>query len=349
MNELFSKGHGLIIGVGADLPVTVQDATALYNVLVDQNRAAYPAEQVELLTESAADRTGIIEAFDQLISRANNNPESIVLVYFSGHGAKVEHPGGAAEYFLVPHGYKPGHLKTLITGHDFTNKIEAIKSKKLVVVLDCCHAGGIPALKALGENLVKSPLPPELLSVLESGTGRVVITSSREDEYSYTGKPYSIFTACLLEALAGKAAVKQDGFARILDILIYLFDQVPERAAGPQHPFVKKVLDLGDNFPLCYYAGGSKQMLGAPPEQVQPEIMTTSKLSPLRRKILEGELKSLETPYMILSKKIEALRNAFVIKADTAVKFQLEHELLEAESELVKYQNKMEEIEQTLQ
>ena len=39
---IFSNGYALLIGVGADLPVTVKDATALRDVLVNQNRAAYP-------------------------------------------------------------------------------------------------------------------------------------------------------------------------------------------------------------------------------------------------------------------------------------------------------------------
>lgn len=344
---MFSNGYGLLIGVGGDLPVTAADAIALSDVLVDGSRAAYPPDQVELLTEGAADRKGILDAFDRLIGRVSKNPQSTVIVYYSGHGAKLER-GGAAEYFLVPSGYDPRRLETLVTGQEFATKIEAINANKLVVLLDCCHAGGIPALKAPGETLVKSPLPPELLNVLESGSGKVVVTSSRGDEYSYTGSPYSIFTTCLIEALEGNGASEQDGFSRILDVLTYLFKQVPERAAGPQHPFVKKVLDLSDNFPLCYYAGSHKPVPG---RSTSPVLFPKDKketLSPIRRRILEDELKGLEKPYGTLAKKIEAFRNSLVIKADTAVRFQLEQELLESEAELSKYQNKMEAIERTL-
>ena len=90
--------------------------------------------------------------------------------------------------------------------------------------------------------------------MLQTGSGRLVITSSREYEFSYAGSPYSVFTACLLEALAGKASVNRDGYAGLLDVLIYLFHHVPQRTSDLQHPFVKKVLDFGDNFPLCYSA-----------------------------------------------------------------------------------------------
>lgn len=50
----------LLIGVGADLPVTVEDAIALHNILIDPNRAAYPPAQVTLLTETAATRQNIL-------------------------------------------------------------------------------------------------------------------------------------------------------------------------------------------------------------------------------------------------------------------------------------------------
>ena len=209
MPDVFSLGYALLIGVGADLPVTVQDATALRDVLIDPNRAAYSSEQVKLLTEHSANRQGILDAFGQLIERVNRNPDATAIVYFSGHGGRIERLNEPAEYYLVPYGYDPSRrADTAVLGREFTAKIEAIRSRKLVVLLDCCHAGGVPALKDANETsvkspvetFVKSPVPPDLLNVLESGSGCVVIASSREGEESYTGTPYSVFTACLLEA-----------------------------------------------------------------------------------------------------------------------------------------------------
>ncbi|MEH2371698.1 hypothetical protein [Nostoc sp.] len=65
-----------------------------------------------------------------------------------------------------------------------------------------------------------------------------------------------------MSAFQSKATVIKDGYARIFDVLVYLFDQVPKRTSESQHPFVNKVLGLGENFPLCYYAGGSKFFSG---------------------------------------------------------------------------------------
>ncbi|BAY19991.1 peptidase C14 caspase catalytic subunit p20 (plasmid) [Anabaenopsis circularis NIES-21] len=344
-NATFSNGYALLIGVGADLPVTVKDATALKDVLIDPKCAAYPPAQVTLLTETTATRQNILAAFDQIISEVNQNTDATVIIYYSGHGGRIKRTN---EYFLVPYGYDPSQrANTAISGLEFTQKIEAITARKLVVLLDCCHAGGVPALKEPGEIFVKSPLPPELLNVLGTGSGRVVVASSREDEYSYTGQPYSAFTDCLLEALQGKAAVNKDGYARILDILVYLFDQVPKRASGPQHPFVNKVLDLGDNFPLCYYAGGSKFLPGEVATIESSPIPSSLTTGQQRR--LQQKLDALQTEWGIRSQKIKRMRADLAIEAGTAVKFQLEQQLLDEESKLAHLSDELERIESALQ
>ncbi|WP_392534896.1 caspase domain-containing protein [Nostoc sp. C117] len=343
-NQRFTKGYALLIGIGADLPVTVKDATAIRDILIDPNRAAYPPEQVTLLTETSATRQNILAAFEQIIAQVNQNPDATVIIYYSGHGGRIQRTN---EYFLVPFGYDPSQrADTAISGLEFTQKIEAITARKLVVLLDCCHAAGVPALKEPGETFVKSPLPAELLNVLETGKGRVVVASSREDEYSYTGHPYSAFTDCLLEALQGKAAVNKDGYARILDILIYLFDQVPKRASGSQHPFVNKVLDLGDNFALCYYAGGSKFLSG---ETATIESSSYTSLTAGKRRRLQQRLDTLQPEWDRRSEKVKRMRADLAIEAGTAVKFQLEQQLLDEESKLADLANELDTIESALQ
>lgn len=53
MSKPFVHGHALVVGVGADLPNTVDDAIGLASILCDPERCAYPAEQVKLLTGPA--------------------------------------------------------------------------------------------------------------------------------------------------------------------------------------------------------------------------------------------------------------------------------------------------------
>ena len=137
MAQLFTHGYAVIIGVGADLPVTVDDATAVADLLRDPTRCAYPPEQVQLLVSQQATRTHILAALDKLATQTKNDPDATAVVYFSGHGIKTP------DFHLMPFGYDLRNLdSTTITGRLFTEKLRAIQTSKLLVLLDCCHAGG---------------------------------------------------------------------------------------------------------------------------------------------------------------------------------------------------------------
>ena len=257
MTQTFKKGYALVVGVGADLPVTIDDATSVASLLGDSSRCAYPAEQVRLLTGEKARRTDILSALSWLVD--TTGLDDTVIVYFSGHG--METP----DYYLLPYGYNLADLEgSAIRGEIFTEHLRAIRAKKLLILLDCCHAGG----QAEAKGAIKSPLPPSTIAQLGSSRGRVVIASSRRDEVSWTGKPYSVFTAALLEALAGYGAFEQDGYARVLDLTMWVGRKVPERTGDKQHPIIK-VSNLEDNFALAWYAAGEKS-LHLPPEWATP-------------------------------------------------------------------------------
>jgi hypothetical protein len=347
-DKSFSNGHALLIGVGADLPVTAHDAAALRDVLIDPSRAAYPQEQVQLLTEQAAHRRNVLDAFDRLIEQTKRSTDATVVIYYSGHGGRIERHGQSNEYFLVPYGYDPSRPKeTAISGRELTDKIQAINARTIIVLLDCCHAGGVPALKNQSVTFVKAPVPPDLLDVLEAGSGQVIVASSREDEYSYTGNPYSVFTACLLEALAGRAALSKDGYARVLDVLSYLFKHVPQRTSDKQHPFVNKVSELTDNFPICYYAGGSKHIQGGS-TTAEAGTSTAVSLTEGQRKRFQQELERLQGEWDTRNTKVAKMRRALAIEANITAGFQLEQQLLSDEAELDKLNTRMQELERIL-
>ena len=77
----------LIIGVGDDLPYTIQDAQKLYDTLTDPQLVGYPKENVILRTGKDADRHGILGAFDELKDKTDK--DSSILFYYSGHGGII--------------------------------------------------------------------------------------------------------------------------------------------------------------------------------------------------------------------------------------------------------------------
>ncbi|MBX3000711.1 MAG: caspase family protein [Caldilineaceae bacterium] len=264
----FSQGHALLIGVSADLPGTVQDATGVAEILQDPARCAYPPQQVTLLIGEAARRHAILAALDDLAARTNADDSAIV--YFSGHGYRVSSSFGAMHY-LLPYGYDVASLPdTAISGLELAQKLAALPVGKLLLLLDCCHAGGLDNIKAPGAEFTREALPPEALTVLSQGRGHAVIASSRADELSLAGKPYSAFTLALIEALCGVAASTQDGYVRVADLAMYASNAVPRRTRDRQHPILN--YKEADNFVVAYYAGGDEKPKGAPFAESEIEI-----------------------------------------------------------------------------
>jgi energy-coupling factor transporter ATP-binding protein EcfA2 len=258
--SLFSQGHALLVGVGADLPNTVEDASGMAEILKDPTRCAYPSEQVTLLTARAATRDVILTALDELA--AHTGPDDTAIVYFSGHGYRVSSPFGTMHY-LLPYGYDIATLPaTAISGLELAQKLLAIPAGKLLLLLDCCHAGGLDNIKTPGAEFTREALPPEALTLLSQGRGHAVIASSRADELSRAGKPYSAFTLALLEALCGVEASTKDGYVRVADLAMYAGNAVPRRTRDSQHPVLN--YKGADNFAVAYYAGGEETAKGVP-------------------------------------------------------------------------------------
>jgi hypothetical protein len=267
MSTQFSQGHACVIGVGADLPNTIQDAQGIADILSDLERCAYPSAQVQLLTGEQSKREDILTALDRLASSVT--ADSTVVIYFSGHGYQFK-SDFADVYYLMPFGYDMNRLKaTAISGGEFAAKLKAIPAQKLLVLLDCCHAGGLSNLENLGMEAAKAPLPPEAEALFAQGHGRVIIASSKENEVSLAGRPYSAFTAALIEGLCGVGVAKLDGYVRVTDLALHTREVVPQRTRDRQHPILN--FEQADNFVLAYYAGGDEQPKGLPFEG-EPEV-----------------------------------------------------------------------------
>ena len=271
MSNLFTHGYGVVIGMGADLPVTITDAQGVAALLQDSARCAYPQDQLRLLTGSDARRHDVLQALDNLAVQVRTDPDATAIFYFSGHG--VETPG----YYFLPYGYDATDLAaTAVSSAELTERLQAIHARKLLVLLDCCKAGGIGDAKDLAcLPFPKSPAPQGLFDALRDGAGRVLIASSRRDELSFTGRPYSVFTGELLKALAGYGTFERDGYARVLDTAMWLGRKVPARTGEKQNPIIK-VRNLEDNFAFAYYAGGGASPKALPWEDASNPLLSIS-------------------------------------------------------------------------
>lgn len=243
------NSFALLIGVGADLPVTVHDARAVYNILADDKYAGYQTENIFLLTEKEATREGILNAFDELISKTNE--ESSVLLFYSGHGGFYE-PWN--QFYLVPNNFDEVEYETTwVKAEELREKIGKIKSKRLVFFLDCCHAAGMTQSLNMSDSAkpTKELAQAEgLAQKIDDGRGMSIVSSCREDQLSYImeGDHNSLYTKCLQEVLrAEHKSHFEEPFVRISEVVQYIFRKVPERNPQ-QRPYAN--LQIYDDFIL---------------------------------------------------------------------------------------------------
>ena len=256
------NAHALLIGIGNDLPVTVHDATAIHNILADQTLAGYNPDNIILLTDKEATREGILNAFDLLISKIDD--ESSVFLFYSGHGGLYE-PWN--QFYLVPNNFDAEEYETTwVKAEELKEKISAINSKKLVFFLDCCHAAGMtksaPKINSpKSQEKIRLENADGLAQKLDDGKGMSIISSCREDQLSYImdGDNNSLFTKCLIEVLKGKHKSHFDEpYVRISEVIQYVFKSVPQRNPD-QKPYAN--LQIYDDFALSYIPENKRNVL----------------------------------------------------------------------------------------
>ncbi len=257
------NAYALVIGIAnyqhiSGLPATVlNDAQEIYNLLIDPSMCGYQPGNVTLLRDQEATKAAIHQALGDLSTRAN--ADSTVFFYISSHGGRVESGPAAGEYLLpVDTDYSSNEAvaQTAIAGAEFTEALRAITSRKVLVAFDCCHSGGIGQPKDALAPAIKTGFSESYYDQLKSGKGRVILASSRDDEFSWVqpNAPNSLFTQQLLAGLRG-GITSEDGLIRIFDVFEYIQPRITA-AQQNQHPIFKG--ELEENFPVALYVGGKK-------------------------------------------------------------------------------------------
>lgn len=253
----FEGGHALVIGLAnyamiAPLPEAVlNDARSLAELLIDPRRCGYPPDQVTQLLDDEASSQGIRTALADLVRRTDQGDTAVI--FFSGHGAHDLADGNSRQYIL-PYDCDPADLPaTAITGDEMTSMLRQIRANRLLVLFDSCHSGGAGDPKALFPRL-KLGLSEDYYQVLAQGKGRVVIASSRVDEYSWVlpEMSNSLFTHYLLKALRGEGKTLGDGYVRVFDVFRHVAEHVPRKAR--QHPIFKATA-MEEDFPIALVRG----------------------------------------------------------------------------------------------
>jgi len=284
MADPFSNAYALLIAVNDNLipqyalPTVARDAEALRDVLVHPERCAYPADNVRLLMGADASRDGIRGGLAWLKERvaADGSGNATAVVFYSGHGA-VNNDDDS--YYLLPYDLRSPITDSLLRAGDVAAAIEQVQPRRLLVVLDCCHAGGMN-IKGddlfSEEGLRKSAAPAETrpIAALSQGQGRAVLSSSSAAESSYvrSDRKMSIFTYHVVEALTGHAQAEGATEVLVSDIMGHVSRAVPASAQAEYGASQTPVYQTsGENFPVALLLGGKGISKGvALPDPVAP-------------------------------------------------------------------------------
>lgn len=270
----------LIIGVGgADIPETVKDAEALRDVLI--TKGAYNPSNIFFLTDDKSTKDNIIKAFDEIIKKSEETPDSTVFIYYSGHGQRFAKASGKKfDYYLITYGAdKNDKENTMLNGNIFSEKIDKIRAKRVLVMLDCCYAGGIKndELKLKGEEEVVYS-NRALQEKLKSGKGRVFVSSCDDNETSVIlpKSKNSLFTEVALEVLNGLFSQNRE-YVSVLDLIYHVLNEVPNRIQPYNHiqnPILTEAKNLNHKYYVCKN-GESKQ--GALTKEINLEKLNLTK------------------------------------------------------------------------
>lgn len=286
------NAYALLIGVGDAELDTVDDALDINNILIDETLAGYSPENVILVTGEKATRAGILSAFDELISKTNE--DSSVFLYYSGHGGFQ-----LDKYFIQPYGMhndmtEEEFVEAWVSAEELKEKINTLTSKRLIFFLDCCQAEGMTQgvlnlsqsasiaekKKLAAKGAVKRFKNAEgLATKIDNERGIAIVSSCRGDQESFQipDDRNSLFTKCLLEALTGKHKTYfEEPYIRISEVSGYLQREVPKRIKvweKEQNPYVN--LQQYDDFALSYVPQEIREQWATAPQD--KEIIPTPK------------------------------------------------------------------------
>ena len=178
----------------------------------------FKERNIEFLADERATKSSIEKTVEVWL-RNKMQPDSRIVIYYSGHGSPDPVTG---EAYLVPYDGDPNYLS--VTGYPLKRlyeKVGALPVKETVIVLDACFSG------AGGRSVLAKGTRPLVISALEApGYANMVVLTATQGAQISTSSPekgHGIFTYYFLKAL-------REGKKSIADIYEYMKPRVEDDA-----------------------------------------------------------------------------------------------------------------------
>ncbi|MEU5114309.1 Hsp70 family protein [Streptomyces longwoodensis] len=213
----------------ATLPAAAADAAALAEVLGAPDIGGFEVDTLIDVPQRSAMRA--LESFFTKAAR-----DDLLLLHLSLHGWKDMR----GRLHFIMRDTELDYLRaTAVPAEVLGDWMGASRSRRIVVLLDCCYSGAFPM------NALRRDAGTPTVDVAEpfAGNGRVVMTASTALQYAYEGdrevrhsrapaQP-SVFTSAVVGGLRdGSADLDGDGFVSVEELYEYVHEQVRNRIAG---------------------------------------------------------------------------------------------------------------------
>ena len=196
------------------------DVERLVSVLRDPEIGGFD-QVIPLINETATEVRRSIGRFFKNMTR-----DDLLLLYFSGHGVRDDR----GELYLAVKDTEHDLLgATAIPASFITREMDASRSRRQILMLDCCHSGAFAqgAKAALGESVGTKA------AFEGTGFGRVVLTATDATQFAWEGDRVigqgvnSVFTHYVIEGLqTGQADMDNDGLITVDELYDYTYAKV---------------------------------------------------------------------------------------------------------------------------
>ena len=246
MNKLPPR-YAAVIGIDSyrnrvsELHTARSDAQAVAEMLATDHDYRKPL----MLLDEEATGPGIKKLIESTLPKRlpAKNPRlrpCSLLFYFAGHGLAYNDEDGRPQGFLIPQNARLHDETTYLSMVWLREALEALGCLHLLVVLDCCYAGGFKWATTRMTSNPSFPLYDTQLRRLIKGQAWQVLTSARHDQTAADlsrnprdreGQRHSPFAAALLEGLSGAADSWRgkhgtDGVITATELCQYIFEEL---------------------------------------------------------------------------------------------------------------------------
>ncbi len=188
-----------------------------------------------------------IAAFDEVVTYINENVytlneaiegffsgkklDDLLVFYFSGHGVRDE----SGSLFLAVKNTNRSRLQSTAITTDFVRKLMGqSRSKRQVIILDCCNSGAF----ASGTKAETGGSMGIAAAFEGTGYGHVVLTATDSTQFAWegdkiigSGTTNSLFTHFLIKGLEGDADEDGDGKITVDELYDYAYEKIINRTS----------------------------------------------------------------------------------------------------------------------